>query len=112
MTDTLAKINAKLDKFLENNPQVDKYLVMAQEKVKVKKIYLVCGLIAIVGGWLIFGHGAALLCNAIGFLYPMYMSIKALETDDKELKFSLFSKTNSVDVNATTTIRISCHSGN
>lgn len=84
MTDTLAKMNAKLDKFLENNPQVDKYLVMAQEKVKVKKIYLVCGLMVMIGGWLIFGHGAALLCNAIGFLYPMYMSIKALETDDKD----------------------------
>jgi len=84
MADTIAKMTSKFDTFLENNPQVDKYLTMAQEKTKAKKIHLVCGAIAIVAGWLIFGHGAALLCNAIGFLYPMYMSIKALETDDKD----------------------------
>merc|ERR1719211_879175 len=57
---------------------------MLSEKTKVQKVYIVLGALVFIGGWLIFGHGAALLCNAIGFLYPMYMSIKALETDDKD----------------------------
>ena len=84
MTHYHEQMSSKLDKFLENNPHVDKYLCKIEEQTKVKKIYLVYGSIVLIGGWLIFGHGAALLCNAIGFLYPMYMSIKALETDDKD----------------------------
>ena len=84
MADFHGKMCSKLDKFVENNPQVDKYLSMLEEKTKVKKIYQVYGGIGLIGGWLILGHGAGLLCNAIGFLYPMYMSIKALETDDKD----------------------------
>lgn len=78
------RMNDKVGKFLENNPHVDKYLSSIEEKTKVKKIYQVYGGIVLIGSWLILGHGAGLLCNGIGFLYPMYMSIKALETDDKD----------------------------
>jgi len=38
--------------------------------------------------WLIFGSWARRLCNAIGFLYPAYASIRAIESpggnDDTE----------------------------
>ena len=40
-------------------------------------------MIAVVTLWLMFGFGAQLLCNFIGFLYPAYKSIKALESSTK-----------------------------
>lgn len=41
-------------------------------------------MIGIVGAWLVFGFAAQLVCNFVGFVYPAYASMKALESKNKD----------------------------
>jgi receptor expression-enhancing protein 5/6 len=54
------------------------------EKAKVDPIFLVTGgaIFSVLVMYFIFGAG--LLCNLVGFIYPTYASIQALETKGKD----------------------------
>ncbi|XP_013403702.1 receptor expression-enhancing protein 5 isoform X2 [Lingula anatina] len=56
--------------------------IRSLDDVKSNKVAL-C-LVAFVALYLMIGYGAQFLCNFIGFLYPAYASIKAIETKEKD----------------------------
>jgi len=71
----------------EKAPQLSKLLdehVEVKTQKKVKKEWVVAGLGVFVFLLFIFGDLAGLLCNLVGFVYPAYMSFKAIESEDKE----------------------------
>merc|ERR1711934_307683 len=70
---------AKIEEFL------DKIEVMQtlQDKTGIKKLYIAAGLSLAVTIFILFGFGAGLLCNFVGFVYPAYASFKALESQNK-----------------------------
>ena len=59
----------------ENSKKVDSFYF---------SIFYVPGVLACTVTWLMFGWGAQLLCNVIGFVYPAFCSMKALNSRSKD----------------------------
>lgn len=68
----------------DNKSKLTPYYEKAEQITGVKRIYLAQALLGFVGLYLIIGRAAQFVCNSIGFLYPAYKSLVALETSNKE----------------------------
>ncbi|XP_044745548.1 receptor expression-enhancing protein 5 isoform X2 [Coccinella septempunctata] len=75
------QVNASLH---DTNKPWTKCFEEAEKKSGVDRLYIFVGLIGIVGAWLVFGFAAQLVCNFVGFIYPAYASMKALESKNKD----------------------------
>lgn len=60
------------------------YFEKAERLTGVKRIVLAQAALAILSLYLIVGRAAQFVCNLIGFAYPAYNSLVALETSNKE----------------------------
>ncbi|XP_029171316.1 receptor expression-enhancing protein 5 isoform X2 [Nylanderia fulva] len=61
-----------------------KMFARAEEKTGVDRLYIFVGSLVLLALYLVFGLGQQLVCNIIGFVYPAYQSMKALESPKKE----------------------------
>ncbi|XP_071517085.1 receptor expression-enhancing protein 5-like isoform X2 [Panulirus ornatus] len=75
------KISEVIDWIINDVLSDPRLSVFKDEK---NKPYFKYGGIILISLYLVIGAGAELICNAIGFVYPSYCSIKALESPKKE----------------------------
>jgi len=79
----IQKIRADVTKKLHEPNPVNNFLGQIENKTGVDRFFIVASIALLFSLYLIFGHFAELVCNFIGFLYPAYISIKAIESASK-----------------------------
>jgi len=77
-------IREKIEEFLSEKNFFTDGLAMIEEKTGVPRKLLLGGVVAFLALYLVVGYAGGLLVNMLGFLYPAYMSVKAVESPDKE----------------------------
>lgn len=68
----------------DNKSQFTPYFEKAEKLTGVKRIYLAQALLGVLSLYLIVGRAAQFVSSLIGFVYPAYKSLMALETSNKD----------------------------
>lgn len=84
ITQHFANFKQKLNKVLHEKNKFTEVLEMVEQKTGVDRTYVALGLCALLALYLMIGYGAQFVCNFIGFIYPAYMSVKAIESTNKD----------------------------
>ncbi|KAJ3599939.1 hypothetical protein NHX12_033891 [Muraenolepis orangiensis] len=83
-TEVLIRMKERAERFLTEHQALSDLLGRLEEHTGMKKKVLALGALSLTGLYLVYGYGASLFCNLIGFVYPAYYSMKAIESETKE----------------------------
>ena len=81
---TLANLQDRFRMALYEENCCTNVLALLEQKTKAKREYIAYGIIGFLALYLAIGWGNDFLCNLIGFAYPAYASVKAIETPLKD----------------------------
>lgn len=85
MAAKVVEIKDQINGFLHDKTKPwAKLLDEAEKKSGVDRLYIFVGVLGVIALWLVFGYAAQLVSNFVGFVYPAYASIKAVESKEKD----------------------------
>ncbi|KAM6041518.1 receptor expression-enhancing protein 6 isoform 1-T1 [Chlamydotis macqueenii] len=70
----MGTVPQRLQRLLDRPGPLGDLLSRLEARTGVRRLYLASGSAAFLSLYLVFGYGASLLCNLIGFAYPAYVS--------------------------------------
>lgn len=77
-------IKEKVNAFLKEDNHFTRGLAFIEDKTGVNRLYLFGGCVLFLACYLIFGYASGFVVAILGFLYPAYASVKAIESSNKE----------------------------
>ncbi|XP_020621108.1 receptor expression-enhancing protein 5-like [Orbicella faveolata] len=83
-SETINTGKEKLNNWLHEKNYFTDVLDKVEKKTGVNRLYIFLGLVGVFALYLVFGYGADLIVTILGFAYPAYQSVKAVESETKE----------------------------
>lgn len=77
-------LKEKVDEFLSEKNYFTDALAFLEAKSGVNRLYLFAGCVVLLSLYLVVGYASGFIVSVLGFLYPAYASVKAIESTQKE----------------------------